>query len=244
MDDSPGPGASPEIRIGDAADVIEMLAADLEAHVRRTSAVRRRFTIAIPGGSVATSCFSRLAGLKLDWSKVEFFWVDERAVPPTDPDSNYRLARALWLEPAGVPAERIHRMRGEAADLDRAAREYADELTRVAGAPPRLDYVMLGVGSDGHVASLFPGHPGLLQDYPVLAITDASKAPPRRLSLSLPTLTNAARVVIVAFGAAKSAVFREAVEDPDSTLPVARVARGARRCLILLDQAAAGRLGR
>ncbi len=221
-----------------------MLAADLEAHFRSATAERRPFTIAIPGGSVATRCFPRLAALALDWSNVEFFWVDERAVPPDHPDSNYRLARALWLDPAGVPAGRIHRMHGEAADLDRAAAEYADALTLNAGDPPRLDYVLLGVGPDGHVASLFPGHIALGKEQPALAIADAPKPPRRRLSLSLSVLMNARRVAIVVFGSAKAGVIREALEDVTSTLPVAQVARGARRCLILLDPAAAGRLGR
>lgn len=233
-----GTPASPEVRIGESSDIIEMLATDLGACVRRSAIERRAFTIAIPGGSVATRCFPRLATLPLDWSNLEFFWVDERAVPPTHADSNYAPASALWLEPARVPIERIHRMQGEAPDLDRAASEYADELTNRTGIPPRLDYVLLGVGPDGHVASLFPGHPALLDRRPVLAIEDAPKPPPHRLSLSLPTLTNARRLAIVAFGAAKADLIREAVEDVSSTLPIAQVARGTRRCILLLDRAA------
>ncbi len=215
-----------------------MLAADLEACVRRSGADRRRFTLAIPGGSVATRCFPRLATLPLDVSRLEFFWVDERAVPPTHDDSNHALAQRLWLGPAAVPPGRVHRMRGEAPDLDRAAREYADELAKHAGDPPRLDYVLLGVGPDGHVASLFPGHRALGETEPVLAIADAPIPPPRRLSLSMPILIGAARVAIVAFGKAKAAVLREALEDPASTLPVGQVARGASSGLILLDRAA------
>ena len=244
MDDSPGPEAMPEIRIGETADVVEMLAADLETHARHSLSERRPFTLAIPGGSVARTCFPRLAVLELDWSNIELFWVDERAVPPGDPNSNYGLARALWLEPARVPAGRVHRMRGEADDLDRAAQEYANELTRNAGAPPRLDYVLLGVGADGHVASLFPGQPALAQKQSVLAIEDAPRPPPCRLSLSLPVLMNARRVVVVAFGTEKAPVIREAVEDGGSPLPVAQVARGARRCLFLLDRAAGNQVER
>ena len=233
--------ASPEVRFGDLAFVVEALAADVEAEARHALAQREVFTIAIPGGSVARNCFAKLSGLELDWSMVEFFWVDERAVPPTSPDSNYALARSLWLEPAGVPAERIHRMRGEAAELDRAAREYADELATVAGTPPRLDYVLLGVGPDGHVASLFPRHPNPPGGRSVLAIDDAPRAPSRRLSLSLPALTNATRTVFVAFGEEKAGVIREALENDASALPVAQVARGARQSVFLLDRAAAGR---
>ncbi len=234
--------ASPEVRFGELAFVVEALAADFEAEAGHALARRAPFTIAIPGGSVARNCFPRLANLQLDWSLVEFFWADERAVPPTSPESNYAVARSLWLEPAAVPDGRIHRMRGEAAALDRAAQDYADELAKVAGTPPRLDYVLLGVGPDGHVASLFPGHPASLAGGSVLVIEDAPRPPPRRLSLSLAVLTNARRVVIVAVGKEKAGVIREALDDAASALPVARAAREARSCVFLLDRAAAGRL--
>ena len=180
-----------------------------------------------------------LATLAIDWPRVEFFWVDERAVSPTDPESNYALARELWLDPAGIPAGGIHRMPGEAADLEGTARDYANELKSIAGDPPRLDYVLLGVGEDGHVASLFPGHAALGDNRPVIAVTDAPKPPARRLTLSLPALAGAARVAIVAFGTAKARAMGEVVGDPRSMLPAARVARTARRRLILLDREAA-----
>ena len=231
--------ASPEVRSGDPAFVVGALAADFEAAARRALARGRPFTVAIPGGSVATMCFARLARLELDWSLVEFFWVDERAVPPTDPDSNYGAARSLWLDPAGVPAARIHRMRGEAARLDQAAEEYSTELAQATGTPPQLDYVLLGVGADGHVASLFPGRPTASDGRWVLAVEDAPKPPPRRLSLSLPALTNALRVVIVATGEDKAAVVRAALVEAIGSLPLSRVARGARSCMFLLDRAAA-----
>jgi 6-phosphogluconolactonase len=229
---------SPEVWSGEAAAAVEVLAADFEAEARAALERGARFTVAIPGGSVARSCFPRLAALALDWSRIEFFWTDERAAPPTSPDSNYSLARELWLEPLGVPAEHIHRMPGEASDLDQAARAYADELTKIAGKPPRLDYALLGVGSDGHVASLFPDHPALRDKRPVLAIENAPLPPARRLSLSLRVLADAARVVIVAFGTTKARVMGEIAKDLGSSLPVAQVARRARRCLILLDREA------
>lgn len=231
----------PEVRIGEVSELVEMLAADLEACVAHAAREPRAFTLAIPGGSVATRCFPRLATLPIDWSKIEFFWVDERAVTPFHEQSNYASAARAWLGPAAVPTARVHRMAGEGADLELAAREYEAELTSVAGDPPRLDYVLLGVGPDGHVASLFPGHRALRETRPVLAITDAPSPLSRRLTLSLPVLTNAARAVIVAFGRSKSEVLREALSNPASTLPVARIAREAPSCLFLLDEAASGR---
>ncbi len=98
-----------------------------------------------------------LATLAVDWTHIEIFWIDERAVPPDHPDSNYALASRLLLVPARVPAARIHRMHGELPDLDQAARRAADELKSIAGDPPHLDLALVGVGEDGHVASIFPG---------------------------------------------------------------------------------------
>jgi 6-phosphogluconolactonase len=239
-----GTPTPPEVRIGDLSFVVETLARDVEAEARHALERRARFTIAIPGGSVATTCFPRLARLDLDWSSIEIFWTDERAVAPSGPDSNHAVAQALWLGPAGVPIERIHRMPGEAADLERAARSYALELESVAGTPPRLDYALLGVGPDGHVASLFPGHPALLDQRPVLAIEDAPKPPPRRLTLSLPVLAGAGRVTVVALGKEKAHMTREALEGIVSPLPVARLAREARSCLFLLDREAGSRVER
>src|SRR5450432_2812119 len=93
------------------------LARRFQDSARHALVARGRFTVALPGGSVATGFFPGLARLPVDWSGVDFFWGDERAVPPEHPDSNYGLARSLWLDPAGVPAERVHRMRADAPDL-------------------------------------------------------------------------------------------------------------------------------
>ena len=222
----------------------EVLAARLEEEGRRALAARGRFALALPGGSVATRFFPRLARLPLDWSAVDFFWGDERAVPADDPESNYGAARALWLAPARAPEARVHRMKADAADLERAARDYAEEMERALGRPPRLDLALLGVGPDGHVCSLFPGHALLAERARwVAAIEDSPKPPPRRLTLTLPTLAAAALVVIAALGRAKAEAMREAIEDPASPLPVALVARSAARAVVLLDPEAARLLG-
>ena len=135
------------------------LAARLEREAEAAQAARGRYSLAISGGSVATALFPRFATARIDWSRTDFFWCDERAVPPDDAESNFGAARTLWLEPAGVPEASIHRMEGEAADLTAAAEAYAQTLRRVLGDPPRLDTVLLGMGPDGHICSLFPGHP-------------------------------------------------------------------------------------
>ncbi len=118
-------------------------------------------------------------------------------------------------------------------------------MARILGAPPRLDLALLGVGPDGHVCSLFPGHPLLLEESRSVAVVDDSpKPPPRRLTLTLPVLAAAELVVVAALGRGKAEVVREAVEESASALPVARVARRARRCVFLVDAEAASRLTR
>jgi 6-phosphogluconolactonase len=221
----------------------ESLAGRLEEAARGAVAARGRFTLALPGGSVATTFFPRLSRARVDWTRTDFFWGDERAVPPDHPDSNYAAARTLWLEPAGVPAASIHRMPTDRADLDEAATAYTAELERAAGSPPRLDLVLLGVGPDGHVCSLFAGHPVLEERARRVAVVeDSPKPPPRRLTLTLPVVTGAALVAVAALGRSKAEIVRAAIEDERSPLPVARVARGAARTLFLLDAEAASLL--
>ena len=231
--------------MAEPAALAEALAVRLAKEAATAIAERGRFAIAVPGGSVATTFFPRLARAAIEWPRVHVFWADERAVPPDDPESNYAVARQLWLEPAGVPGECVHRMRGEADDLSTEARTHEQGLRGVLGDPPRLDVALLGVGPDGHVASLFPGHPVLEETIRAVAVVeDAPKPPPRRLTLTLPVLSGARLVVVAAFGAAKARVVAEALRGERSALPVARVARPARACLALLDPPAAAELAR
>jgi len=232
----------PEIFVASHTELAEALAADFEAHGQYALRLRGTFTVALSGGSLATRFFPRLARLPFDWSRTEFFWADERAVPPSDPESNYAVAVSLWLGPAKVPPANIHRMRGENADLNRAARDYAAELMRIAGTPPRLDLVMLGVGPDGHVASLFPGHPvSRDEQHFVAAVENAPKPPPRRLTLTMPALLNAERIVVAATGKEKAAAIRDALEG-DAATPFGTVVKNAQNARILLDEEAAGLL--
>jgi 6-phosphogluconolactonase len=235
----------PEIVVGDVEALALKMADAVEADARAAIAARGRFSIALSGGSVAAAFFPTLARLPLDWTHVDFFWCDERAVPPSHADSNYAAARALWLGPARVPEARIHRMPADAPDLAAAAAAYEAEMSRVSGTPPRLDVVLLGVGPDGHVASLFPAHAALAEDHrSVLAIEDSPKPPPRRLTLTVPVLAAAERVIVAATGKAKAEILREALEDESSALPLALVVKRARRAMALLDAEAASLLGR
>ena len=233
----------PEIVVDKVAGLVSLLATRIETEGESALAARGSFSLALPGGSVAGTFFPRLACTRLDWPRVEFFWADERAVPADHPDSNYRAARTLWLDPARVPEARVHRMPAEVADLEQGAASYAADLSRVLGERGALDIVLLGMGPDGHVASLFPGHRLLGEEKArVAALEDAPKPPPRRLTLTLPTLVAASLVVVAATGSAKAAAVQEGLENPQSPLPVALVLRRARRALVLLDEEAAGQM--
>lgn len=208
-----------------------------EAAARRALGERGRFSLVLPGGSVAEAFFPVLAAADLDWTRADVFWGDERAVAPDHPDSNYRLARQILL---GRVSPRVHRIPGEATDLAAAAAAYEREMRSALGEPTRLDLALLGMGPDGHVCSLFPGHPAL--DEPsrwVRAIEDSPKPPPSRITLTLPALALADTLVVAAFGSAKAEIVGEALRDPGSALPVARAARQASRVVFLIDAAAA-----
>jgi 6-phosphogluconolactonase len=222
----------------------------------RARAIESRggFALAVPGGSVAEALFPMLCNSTFDWRRTDLFWVDERGVPPDDPDSNSGRARALGLDRVGLEPGRVHRMHGEADDLDAAAAAAAADLVRSLGDPPRLDLAILGVGPDGHVASLFPGHPAVRDRRPVVAIRDAPKPPPCRLTVTLAVLGAARRLWIVAFGSEKAAAVRAAVREPgeppgphpggaQDRLPVALAVRSGPPVTFFLDPEAGSDLG-
>ncbi len=227
--------------VDDLSGLQRRLAADFESRAAEAIAARGRFVVALPGGSVARAFFPTLALKRVDWARTEFFWIDERAVPPQDAESNYALASTLWLMPARVPASRIHRFHAELADLDRVAQVAADELVAAAGDPPRLDMALIGVGEDGHVASIFPDH-GSPADRYATAVYDAPKPPHRRLTLTMPVLSGAERVVVAALGISKADVIREALTVVGGTTPVAELLRASKSTLVLLDREAASQL--
>ncbi len=214
---------------------------EFEAIAGAAITTRGQFVVALPGGSVAKHFFPSLAGAAIDWSRVHFFWIDERAVPPGDPESNYALASALWLTPAGVPAAQVHRLHGEDPDLERAAAKTAADLIAIAGNPPRLDVALAGVGEDGHVASIFP-HVSTSASALIAPIYDAPKPPPRRLTLTMPVLSNAGRVIVAALGRSKAVVVTDALRTTDSKTPLAELLRRSQSSLVLLDPEAAGNL--
>ncbi len=231
-----------DVIIGDVQVLELVLTTEFMSRSANAIQERGRFVMALPGGSVASTFLPALARLAIDWARVDVFWIDERAVPPDDPDSNFALASRLLLEPAGVPQSRVHRMRGELADLEDAAQHSIDELTMVAGNPPHLDVALVGVGEDGHIASIFDGgasgigSAGLRPCPPIIAIYNSPKPPPRRLTMTLPVLASAARVIVAAFGPAKAAVMNDALHRDEAATPIAELLRRAPSSIVLLDR--------
>ena len=206
-------------------------------------AARGIVTIAISGGSAAEVCLPVLANAALPWAAVHIFWCDERAVPSAHRDSNAGQAAVLWRGSKLAAEAVLHPMPAGAPGLEKAATMYSAEVASVLGVPAQFDIVLLGVGPDGHVASLFPHHRELSNTSSLaLAVSDSPKPPARRLTLSLTMLTGARDTFIVAFGASKAQAMRQALESPNSQLPVSLVIQRANRAHVLMDAEAAGAL--
>jgi len=214
----------------------------------RDIAARGRFTVALSGGSTPRELFRALvreAPREFPWAAVHVFWGDERTVPPNHADSNYKTAREELLEHVALPPDNIHRMRGEEASPGHAAAVYEEELRRFFDLPgdalPRFDLVYLGLGSDGHTASLFPGTRALGETERLVVANPVDKLDTTRLTLTLPVLNNAACVAFLVSGERKAAVLQRVLEGPASpaSLPAQAVRPSHGELLWLVDRAAA-----
>jgi 6-phosphogluconolactonase len=189
------------------------------------------FTCGLTGGSTALIFLGALREAQVDWTRLTLFWGDERAVPPDSVESNYGLAEQMLLRPLAARAPNAIRMQGEMPDLQHAAREYSAAL------PPALDLIILGVGDDGHICSLFPGHPALSDDSSrVLAIEDSPKPPRRRLTLSLNYVLRARQTWIIAVGERKRTLLQRAIQRQQTSTPVELVVAQGRDVFIFTDQ--------
>ena len=199
--------------------------------------------VVLTGGRVAAVVHRAVAEsparTAIDWSRVEFWWGDERFLPDGDPERNETQARDALLSHVDVDPARVHPMPADAGQgAEAAAEAYAAELA--AAGSPTFDVLMLGVGPDGHVASLFPGYPQVkITDVAAVAVHDSPKPPPTRVSLTLPAIDRAREVWFVVSGEDKADAVAKALSGGD--VPAARP-RGLDRTLWLLDQAAAGGL--
>jgi 6-phosphogluconolactonase len=203
-------------------------------------------TVALSGGTTPRALYTLLASApyraQVDWSRIDFYFGDERGVPPDHPDSNYRLASDSLFRPNGISSGQVHRMRGEMEDLSAAADLYTTELTAVVDEGlPRFDLVLLGLGPDGHTASLFPNNWALHECVRwVVSIRDAPKPPSRRLTLTVPVFNHARQVMFLVAGADKAAAVREVLRGsaPADHYPAKLIQPGAGRVLWLLDEGA------
>jgi 6-phosphogluconolactonase len=222
--------------LADDQAVARRAASVIAQDARAAAAARGRFVMAVSGGHTPWAMLRALAGEDVPWKSVHVMQVDERVAPAGDPDRNLTHLKESLLSHAPLPPAQIHAMPVEAADLDAAAAAYARTLEQVAGSPPVLDLVHLGMGPDGHTASLVPGDP-------VLSVTDrdvALTAPymgRRRMTLTFPVLDRARRVLWLVTGSDKAPMFPRLTQG-DPSIPAGRVRSDA--ALVLADPAAAG----
>jgi 6-phosphogluconolactonase len=227
---------APELVVLDPAAFGSLAARRLAAEIRRVLRSRDHCSLGLSGGETPRPVYRCLAAElpeRESWSRVEIYFADERCVPPDDPASNYRMAREALLDllPA---AARVHRMEGERSDHDAAARAYEALL------PERLDLLVLGLGADGHIASLFPRSPSLAEPHRrVLAVT-TPKHPPERLTITPPVIRAARLTIGLVAGAAKAEALARVMDGPDD--PDQAPGRLARDGLWIVDSAAAARL--
>lgn len=232
----------------DPASLARATAARLVLALIDAQAVREQVHIAVSGGSVGTDVLGAVAESELldlvDLSTVHVWWVDERFVPAGDADRNDRQAREALFSRIDLPTENLHPMPAsdEVGSLAEAGERYATELARFAADgqdQPVFDVVLLGMGPDGHIASLFPGHDSLEAGGVTVVEADSPKPPPRRVSLTFDSLNNARQVWLAAWGEGKADAVASALrDDPVSTTPAAG-ARGREVTLWILDPAAA-----
>jgi 6-phosphogluconolactonase len=222
----------------DADSVARAAAATIAADARAAIAARGRFALAVSGGHTPWVMLRALAGEDIPWAGVHVCQVDERVAPDGHPDRNLTHLRESLLQHAPLHPEQIHAMPVESPNLETAATQCSLALRELAGSPPVLDLVHLGLGADGHTASLVPGDA-------VLDVTDADVAPTgvyqgrRRMTLTYPMLNRARRVLWVVTGSEKVEMLRR-LRDSDVSIPAGRVRR--EHALLLADRAAAGQL--
>lgn len=217
----------------DAAALAEAAATDIAAVLKRAVEATGEASLVLTGGTTPEKIYRALATRDVPWSQVSLYFGDERAVPPGDDDSNFKMAQRSLL--ANLPSEpkRVERMQGEVADLEQEAVRYAAVL------PEHVTLLLLGVGEDGHIASLFPGLPEAHETArTVVVVRNSPKPPPIRLTITPAVVARAEAIFVLAAGAAKKDALHGALSVTDSPLPLAL----ARRASFYLDAPAASRL--
>ena len=236
----------------DLADLSRRAATKFVDIARKAVGKQGRFTVCLSGGSTPRGTYTLLASSPLrdqvPWRQIHIFWGDERCIPSDQPDNHYRMASDLMLSKIELPLENVHPMRGDAADLEKAAKEYEASLRSffglTSGTMPRFDLILLGMGADGHTASLFPGTTAVCERQCLVVVNDVPTLGASRLTMTLPVINHARQVMFLVAGASKANALLEVFQDHGNQprLP-ARLVRPENGTLMwLVDEAAAIRL--
>lgn len=248
--------AIPDIRVaGSVQDWAHQAAAFIASVSERAILANGRFIMALSGGSTPKTLYQTLASpewkTRFDWKKIHFLFGDERCVLPDHQDSNFNMAQASLFHPLAIQPDHIFRMKGEGEDPSSVAREYEQTIRQLTEtqppAMPRIDLVLLGLGDDGHTASLFPGTSALQETKKVVTVGQAPTGIRSRLTLTLGVLNQAAMVLFLVTGKGKADMIRRILEpasEADRSLPAAKITPESGQLVWMLDQAAAAGLTR
>jgi 6-phosphogluconolactonase len=236
-------------RFADAETLQQAAAKRIVDLLREAIAQRRKGTIALSGGSTPKAIYELLAEepfrSHVDWSRVHFFWGDERCVPPTHADSNYRMTNIALLEKIEIPDANIHRVEAERAPNE-AARLYEGELRKCFSLKqnefPRFDVLLLGIGEDGHTASLFPETAILNKTKRSVAEVFVPKFNAYRISMTFPTINNSRTILFLVSGASKTKILQEVLEGAPNRFPAQRIQPTSGKLFWFVDDTAATQL--
>jgi 6-phosphogluconolactonase len=241
----------PQIIVLDDAEAMSVRAAEEIVHVSGEAiCTHGQFTLCLTGGNTPARIYNLIATrfhLSVDWNAVHLFWGDERCVPPGDEASNYGMANRTMLSGLNLDPGQIHRMRGE-DDPEAAARAYEDELREFFSLAenefPRFELVLLGLGDNVHIASLFPGSPAIHESRRLVSAVEVDAPQRRRITLTPPVLNHAARVMFIVSGANKAEAVRLALQGPRDIdkYPAQLIDPDRTEVMWLLDRAAASQL--
>lgn len=230
------------LRIADTAeDLAQAVAESLADRVSQVLQRQSHFSLALSGGRTPRFFYHLLATeyrQRIDWKRIHLFWCDERYVPHDHPASNFRMAREVLIDPLNLPPENVHPMPTAALSPSDAARQYEQQLRAFFGETPCFDFVLLGMGADGHTASLFPGTPALQERKHWVAVGEAPVEPRVRLTLTLPVLNAARAVHFLITGADKADTVRRILVE-NVALPAALVSPTEGELVWWLDKLAA-----
>jgi len=237
--------------VADKEAVSRTAAEEFVRLAKEANAARGRFVVALSGGSTPRRLYQLLADApfrgQVDWPTVQLFWGDERSVPPDHPDSNYRMTREAMLDKLGLAAGQVHRLLAERPDRDAAAQEYQNEIAQVFGVPadgppPAFDLALLGMGPDGHTASLFPHTEALKETRRWVAPNFVPKFDTWRMTFTRPMLNRAANVLFLVAGEDKTDRVVQVLEGPADPDGLPSQSIDGASTVWLLDRAAAAKL--